>query len=246
MTASLAIMQPTFLPWMGYFALLDYVDAFVFLDDVQFNTRSYQSRNRIKTSQGPLLITVPCRKEAKSILDVKIADLSIYNKLLRTVKQSYSKALHKHEVINVLEDVFSRNHNLLFDLNCQLIIEIASSLNIRTPIYRSSQLNVPNSKKELRLLNICQKLNADEYISAPGSLSYLKENNPFVRSNVKLKFFSFTHPQYPQLYGSFESHLSIIDAIANIGQKETTKLLRAGIRPSLNFCEATSVSSNSS
>ena len=242
MSASLAIMQPTFLPWMGYFALLDYVDAFVFLDDVQFNTRSFQSRNRIKTSQGPLLITVPCRKGEKSILEVKIADLSIYNKLLRTVTQSYSKALHKHEVINILEDVFSKNHNLLSNLNCQLIIEIASSLNIRTPIYRSSKLNVPKLKKELRLLKICQNLNADEFISAPGSLSYLKENNPFAGSDVKLKFFSFTHPQYPQLHGSFESHLSIIDAIANIGQKETAKLLRAGIGPSLNICEATSVS----
>ena len=234
-------MQPTFLPWMGYFALLDYADAFVILDDVQFNTRSFQSRNRIKTSQGPLLITVPCWKGANSILDVKIADLSIYKKLLRTLTQSYSKALHKHEVINILEDVFSQNHDLLSNLNCQLIFEIASSLNICTPIYRSSKLNVPYLKKELRLLKICEELNADKFISAPGSLSYLKENNPFARSTVELNFFSFTHPQYPQLHGSFESHLSIVDAIANIGQKETANLMRANIGPSLNINEAISV-----
>ena len=198
------------------------------------------------------MITVPCWKGANTIRDVKIADLSVYNKLLRTITQSYSKALYKHEVINVLENVFSQNHDSLSDLNRLLILEIASSLNICTPIYRSSDLNVPHitndegGGKGRRLLKICEELNADKYISAPGSLSYLREKNPFTRSNVELNFFSFTHPQYPQLHGCFESHLSIIDAIANIGKEETTKLLRAGVGPSLNIFEATSVFSSSS
>ncbi len=245
MTASLAIMQPTFLPWMGYFALIDRVDAFVFLDDVQFSTGSFQSRNRIKTSQGTLLITVPCRRGTKSILDVEITNSLIYEKLLRTISQSYSKATYKNEVLNVLEHVFSKGHNLLSNLNCELISNFAASLNIHTRIYRSSELKIPKQEKGQRLLMICKELNAEEYISVPGTLSYLQENNPFTSSSVTLKFFSFAHPQYPQLHGSFQPYLSIIDPIANIGQKETSRLLRTSTRPSLEIDEAITVFSQS-
>ena len=127
---------------------------------------------------------------------------------------------------------------MLADLNCALIYEIAESLGLNTSMLKSSELDVPKIDKHLRLLQYCEKLNATEYLSVLGAISYLKENNPFVSSNVSLKFFSFEHPVYPQLHGVFEPYLSIIDAIANIGLGETNNLLQKGVGPKLDYKQA--------
>lgn len=238
MEVTLAVMQPTFLPWLGYFALIQSVDAFVLLDDVQFCNRSFHSRNRIKTSQGPLILTIPCRKGRRPICEVEVADPEIYSKLMRSVTQSYAKAPFWDDVNRMLDPVFSEKHRMLADLNCALIYEIAKSLGLNTPMLKSSELDVPKIEKHLRLLKFCENLNATEYLSVPGSMSYLKENNPFSSSRISLKFFSFEHPVYPQLHGEFEPFLSIIDAIANIGLKKTKKLLQASVGPKMEFNQA--------
>ena len=238
MSLTLTTMQPTFLPWLGYFALMQSVDIFVLLDDVQFCNRSFHHRNRIKTSNGPLVLTVPCRKGRRPICEVEVADPEIYGKLMRSVTQSYAKAPFKNEVNRILDPVFSEKHRMLADLNCALIYEIAESLRLNTPMLKSSELDVPKVEKHLRLLNFCEHLNATEYLSVPGSMDYLRENSPFSSSRISLKFFSFEHPVYPQLHGEFEPYLSIIDAIANIGINNTKKLLQASVGPRMEFNQA--------
>ena len=238
MSVSLAIMQPTFLPWLGYFALIQNVDVFVLLDDVQFSSHSFHNRNKIKTSQGTQILTVPCRRGKHPICDVEVVNPAVYDKLMRSITQSYAKAPFRDDVNRILDPIFSEKHRMLADLNCKLIYEIAESLGLNTPMLKSSELDVPKIDKHLRLLQFCEKLNATEYLSVPGALSYLKENNPFVSSNVSLKFFSFEHPVYPQLHGAFEPYLSIIDAIANIGLAETNKLLQKGVGPKLSYKQA--------
>ena len=238
MPVTITTMQPTFLPWLGYFALIQSVDVFVLLDDVQFCNRSFHSRNKIKTSQGPLFLTVPCRKGRRPICDVEVVNPSIYDKLMRSISQSYAKAPFRDEIIRILDPVFLEKHRMLVDLNCALISEITASLNLNTSLLKSSELNVPRFEKHLRLLHFCKKLNANEYLSVPGSMSYLKDNNPFPSSDIRLKLFSFEHPVYPQLHGAFEPYLSIIDAIANIGSERTNRLLQASVGPKLDFNQA--------
>ena len=238
MSVSLAIMQPTFLPWLGYFALIQNVDVFVLLDDVQFSSQSFHNRNKIKTSQGTQILTVPCRRGKRPICEVEVVNPAIYGKLMRSITQTYAKAPFRDDVNRILDPVFSERHPLLADLNCALIHEIAKSLRLNTQFLRSSELDIPKIDKRLRLLQFCEKLKATEYLSVLGAMSYLKENNPFVSSNVSLKFFSFDHPVYPQPHGAFEPHLSIIDAIANIGLGETNKLLQTGVGPKLDFDQA--------
>ena len=238
MGTKIAIMQPTFLPWLGYFALIDSVDYFILLDDVQFSSQSFQNRNRIKTSHGPLTLTVPCKRGKQLISEVEVSNISTYKKLVRSIEQSYSKALYNDEIIPAVNLIFSNNHQLLVNLNCQLIETIVNVLSINTTLIRSSVLSVPKVEKRMRLLKICEELNATEYFSVPGTLPYLREDNPFEFSDVQLIFFSFEHPTYPQLHGPFEPYLSTIDAIANIGRKETIQLLRSSIRPSLNINQA--------
>lgn len=241
MSVSLAIMQPTFLPWLGYFALIQNVDVFVLLDDVQFSSHSFHNRNKIKTSQGTQILTVPCRRGKRPICDVEVVNPAIYSKLTRSITQSYAKAPFRDDVSRILDPVFSEKHQMLADLNCALIYKIAESLGLNTPLLRSSNLDVPLIDKHLRLLQFCEKLNATEYLSVLGAMSYLKENNPFDSSNVSLKFFSFEHPVYPQLHGAFEPSLSIIDAIANIGPQRSNKLLQDSVGPKLEFNEAVKV-----
>lgn len=238
MPNTLAIMQPTFLPWLSYFALIQSADVFVLLDDVQFSSHSFHNRNKIKTSQGPLILTVPCRRGKRPICEVEVINPEIYDKLMRSIMQSYAKAPFRDEVIQILDLVFSDKHRILADLNCALIFEISALLGLNTPLLKSSELDIPRNDKYLRLLQFCEKLNATEYLSVLGAMSYLKENNPFDSSNISLKFFSFRHPVYSQLHGAFEPNLSIIDAIANIGPRRTYKLLQTGVGPKLDFNQA--------
>ena len=107
MSVSLAIMQPTFLPWLGYFALIQNVDVFVLLDDVQFSSHSFHNRNKIKTSQGTQILTVPCRRGKRPICDVEVVNPAIYGKLLRSITQSYAKAPFRDDVNRILDPIFS-------------------------------------------------------------------------------------------------------------------------------------------
>ena len=236
-TLKLAIMQPTFLPWMGYFSLIDYVDMFVFLDDVQCDRRTFQTRNRIKTSQGIVTIPVPCRAKRAKICDTVIDNPTFYRKAIRTIQQSLSKAPYIDQVINSLQETFSSDYVTLGELNQALIENLLSLLRIDTPCIAASTLNVLEPLKANRLLKICNELGASEYVSAPRSFDYLKHHDPFCGASVNLCFFQFEHPEYPQLHGEFVSHLPIIDAIANLGPVDTLSLMRAAVQPSLTFDE---------
>ncbi len=234
-----AIMQPTFLPWLGYFALMDQVDHFVLLDDVQFSYRSFQRRNRIKTAHGPLTLTVPCKNGKYPIRDVEIAvpPQKLQKKIMRSISQSYAKAPHKTKIISVLERVFEQDHKKLCHINSTLIQEIAILLEIDTNLYFASKLDIAKMDKSIRLVKICEKFHADQYLSAPGSFAYLKDFNPFESSPIELRFFSFSHPVYSQLHGTFEPHLSVIDAMINVGLEKTKELISSGVGPSLDFKE---------
>ena len=242
---TVAIMQPTFLPWLGYFAMMNEVDIFVLLDDVQFSPRSFQQKNRIKTAQGPLTLTVPCKGGKKLVRDVEIAAPLNYvrKKILKSISQSYAKAPYKFEFMPQLKLVFEQNHSKLSELNCSLIKEISSVLKIKTKVIISSDLDLGVMEKTDRLLSICEALNADQYLSAPGSFSYLKGSNPLETSPIKLRFFTFKHPEYPQLYGQFSAYLSAIDAIFNVGSSETNRLMKLGVQRSLDISEMSSISS---
>ena len=238
----LAIMQPTFLPWLGYFAMIDHVDTFVFLDDVQYSNRSWQCRNRVKSAHGMLTLTVPCKQEKTPICSVKIDNPLFYRKLMRSIEQSYSKAPFRLGVVAVLEKIFAQKHTNLGSLNRALINEVSKFLGIETYCICSSNLGVPASSKSMRLLQICDTIGADTYLSAPGSFDYLRQQNPFESSRTNLRFFSFIHPVYPQLHGTFQPYLSIIDAIANVGTGDTLQLMRSGVMPSLDYQEMTVLS----
>ncbi len=215
-----AIMQPTYLPWLGYFGLMKSVDLFILLDSVQFARRSWQQRNQIKTADGPLWLTVPVL--SKGMRDQLISEVEIDctrefpQSHQRALELNYRKSPHFDDYAPQLLSVLGADNRYLVDLTVGTISWLRSALEIATPIRRSSELNVSGVKAEL-LASICESVGATEYISPPGSRDYLAESGAFADRGISLRYFNFEHPVYPQRFGGFLPYMSCVDLLFNCG-----------------------------
>jgi hypothetical protein len=217
-----AIMQPTYLPWIGYFGLMDSVDIFIHLDSVQFAKRSWQQRNQIKTEKGPTWLTVSVL--SKGLRDQKIMDVKIdlekksLNKQIRIIELAYSKTPYFKAYADGLFGIMALDQDDLSRLNIELIKWLRKILGIQTTVVYASKLETVGAKTDL-LLNLCQQVNGEEYISPPGSKDYLGESSVFENAGIPIRYFKFNHPKYQQRYGEFISHMSIIDLLFNEGPR---------------------------
>lgn len=232
-----AIMQPTYLPWLGYFALMDLADVFVFLDDVQLSRQSWQTRNRIKGESGKeLMLTVPIRHAGdQPIKDVEIEGTHWIAKHLKSFEQNYRKAPHFGEAMGLYKPILEAQPRKLCDLNISLISSIADRLGLAGRRLRSSELAEKSADRRDRLVDICKAVGADTYLSPAGAAGYLSEENAegqFSEHGMKLLYQRYEHPTYPQVNGAFLSHMGVLDLIANVGIAQATALIRSGIRPS--------------
>ncbi|MDH3267270.1 MAG: WbqC family protein [Ignavibacteria bacterium] len=227
---TVAIHQPNFLPWLGYFYKLSICDCFVFLDDAQFSKNSFINRNKIKTPRGADWLTLPVQSSGKfgqNINEVRINNFADTNKkILTTIKMNYSKAEYFKQYFPELEEIFNNSSENLSELNINLILWIYKILQINKQFYYSSKiLDVQGSATE-KLISICEKLECNTYLSGFGGLKY-QEEELFSAANIELKIYNFNHPQYSQLWGEFLPNLSILDLILNCGE-EGRDLLGAG------------------
>lgn len=229
-----AIMQPTYLPWCGYFGLMQAVDAFVFLDSVQFARRSWQQRNQIKSSQGAQWLTVPVVKKGKReqlICETEIDLTSNFAATHRkTIEANYRKAPFFNELSSSLLDCIDKPQSQLADMNIEIIKHCRNVLGIKTPLFRSSQMSGIGAKADL-LASLCKELGATEYISAPGSREYLDQSSAFEEIGVPVRYLHYRHPEYPQLFGDFLPYMSVIDILFNCGDR-SAELIDRGIEVS--------------
>ena len=229
-------MQPTYLPWAGYFGLLDYVDLFVLLDNVKFSRSTWLHRNQIKGPNGVVLLSLPIMSSglgSQLIQDVKI-DLSASPTIshLKSIRHSYSKYQFFDEVLVAIEDIFNSPNFLLSDQNTKLILAISRMLGITKPIIKASDLEVSGRKVDL-LISICKAVGATEYVSPPGSKVYLEDTSLFEEANITFTYYDFIHPTYNQKVGGFISHLSILDMLFNLGPAASIELIRNSIQNSI-------------
>ncbi len=230
---SIAIMQPTFLPWIGYFALIDRVDEFVLFDHVQFEKRSWQQRNKIKTPSGPQWLSVPVMtkgKQDQSICETQIlyeGNKNPLDKIMKSIEMNYAKAAHYRQYAPQLEFFFHEKPLHISKLNESIIKWICSILNINTPFINSSALNAAGTKDEL-LLDICKKRNCTHYFSPPGSKSYLEGSDIFEKAGIPILYHNYKHPQYSQLHGDFEPYMCILDLLFNEGAR-SAEIIRKGL-----------------
>jgi hypothetical protein len=229
-----AMMQPTFLPWQGFFELIRRADAFVFLDDFQYCHRSYHQRNRLFLSTGrPDWVTVPVRRVhgARMALNaVQIDDAAPWRgKLLKQLQANYGRSPHFAAVYPPVADWLARPAASLADQNIGFILLVLELLGWQRPLHRSSAYRCDGVRSD-RLLALLRQLGASEYLSARGSFDYMREDAVFPVPDIEVKFQNFVPPPYPQVgaTGSFVPALSVLDALFNVGAEGTARLISAG------------------
>ncbi|MDC1051160.1 WbqC family protein [bacterium] len=231
-----AIMQPTYLPWLGYFDLMKQADIFVLLDDVKLEKSSWHVRNRIRSSQGETLLTIPvslqgCNSETK-INDTKISDTKPWRrKHLRTLEQSYSKSPFFNDFYPCLYEALSKQTPLLSEYTSNIIRQLALYFGIKTPIFLSSELSDISGVKDQRLASICKCFDADTYYSPRGSSVYLDKKNyggALTNAGVKVVYQNFFPVEYTQNYKPFIPYLSAVDAAFNCSPNEILDLINRG------------------
>jgi hypothetical protein len=213
-------MQPTYLPWAGYFNLISRVDVFVFYDDAQFQKSSWHNRNRILVNGKVKFITVPAKRNSlqQKICETKINDISNWrNKQRESIKQNYGKCRYYRDIEPILEILENRNLLNLADLNIKIIEWAAVKLGIRRTFVRSSQLTVKGARLD-KLLSILNAVNAEVYLSPVGAKDYLTNDNFENHTAISIEYQNFTLRAYEQRNNvRFQPGLSILDVVANIG-----------------------------
>ncbi|KAF5413912.1 MAG: hypothetical protein C5S48_10110 [Candidatus Methanogaster sp.] len=215
----LAIHQPMYLPYPGIFNKMKSVDTFVFLNDVQYSDGYYYNRNRIKTQRGALMLTVPLLKSlGQKLNEIRIAtDIKWQKKHLKSIYANYSNAEYFSSYIDFFEEIYNMHWEKLHNLNMKTMLHIMRTLDINTQFYFSSELKCESTGTQ-RIINICNALDADVYLSGTSGKDYV-DQKLFKESNIKLEFQRYAPKEYKQLWGDFIPNLSIIDLLFNIGGK---------------------------
>ncbi|HWL27083.1 MAG TPA: WbqC family protein [Ureibacillus sp.] len=214
----IAIHQPNYLPWIGYFDKLDQSDCFVFLDKADVSKGSLFNRNYILTPNGKLLLTVPIKRDERSIHLVKINNLRNWRmKHWASIEASYKKAPFWHLYQDRFKQIYERDWEYLSELNIALITLICELLAIDVKFFRESEFHCDFGKSSERISNIVATLGGTVYISGKGGKNYNRRED-FEQKGIQLLYQHFTHPAYDQQWGKpFTDKLSILDLLFNHG-----------------------------
>ena len=219
------VIQSAYVPWRGYFDLIDDVDLFVFYDDVQFSKNGWRNRNRIKTARGLGWITVPVRHKALAqlICDTEIESAQEWQKRqLGQFREAYAEAPHVRLAMSFLESALARGFRTISELNVFLVKELCAFFGIRTELVMSSQFPAQGAKTG-RLLMLLKAAGANAYLSGPAARDYLVESE-FSDAGIDLEFKSYDYAPYPQQWGAFEGAVTVLDLIANCGTDARARL----------------------
>jgi hypothetical protein len=227
-----AILQSNYIPWKGYFDLIDSVDEFILFDDMQYTRRDWRNRNKIKTPQQAQWLTIPVHIKGhflSPIREIEVESSEWGQDHWKTILQNYRRAPHFKEFGPVFEEIYLNNAKTRFlsEINFQFIQKICDLLEIKTKLSWSSDYGVINGKTE-RLLDLCQKSKASQYISGPSAKAYLDESL-FQQAGIDVCWFDYAgYPEYPQLYPPFDHFVSALDLIFNVGTDARRYFRKAG------------------
>jgi len=220
MSKRVAIVQSNYLPWIGYFDLMNSVDEFVLYDEVQYTRRDWRNRNKVKTPDGPKWLTIPVESKGnyfQPISAVLVSEPRWFESHWKNLSFSYARAKFFEETTSTLQPIFDQlEHLSLSSVNSTLLKSIANRGGIRTEI--SDSLRYPGTgNPSERLANICVSAGASAYVSGPAAKAYL-DPTPFNKEGIEIEFFRYPeYPAYNQQWGPFVPNLSVIDFIFNHG-----------------------------
>lgn len=228
------INQPNYIPWRGYFHQIQKADVFVFYDDVQYDKHGWRNRNRIKTPNGPIWLTIPVLKKGAVKYHTPINQMFIdwtrdwSRKHWKTIEQAYSKAPFFEVYASTLKEIYEQRYDKLADFTIQLTILVAGVLGIsRTKFLRSSSLNAVGTKTN-RLLEILERLGATHYISGPAAKSYLDERK-LANEGISTEYMVYDYPVYSQLYPPYDPQVSVLDLLFMMGP-DSAKYIWQGLK----------------
>lgn len=220
------ILQPFYIPWRGYFQQIYKADTFIFYDDVQFEKRGWESRNRIKTANGAQWLSIPVLNKGSIKNGTPINEIEFdksqnawREKHWKTIKQAYSKAPFFPQCENLLRKFYSGNETFLADFTINSTIELARELKIEKTQFRLASEFKATGKKTDRLLDILEKVGATHYISGAAAKDYI-ETEKFREAKIELEWMVYDYPEYEQLYPPFDGAVSILDLLLMKGGDE--------------------------
>jgi hypothetical protein len=222
----LGSVQPSYLAWIPFFERMRKSDIFVYLDDVEYSKNSFHNRNRIKSNQGDLLLTLPVSYKGNSkefICNMPINNnINWSEKHWRSIEVNYLKSKYFKDLGPLLySQIYSKKWDKLGDLNISIIEVLKDFVGLEVKCIRSSELNIPGQENE-KLIKICKALGANKFIVKPGTESY-HPPKIFNDNGIEFEYFTYTPAPYPQLYGDFISNLSMLDYAMNCGPGSFTK-----------------------
>ncbi len=220
---NVVILQPSYIPWRGYFDQVRRADLFIFYDDVQYDKHGWRNRNQIKTAQGKQWLTIPVHSAGVTqgipIKDVKIdQDKPWAKNHLKALTISYSKAPCFKKYLPLLGSFYNRRDESIADFTIETTIALTRELgNNHTRFMRSSELDAIDGQKTDRLIQILKRVGAAHYISGPSARDYI-EAEKFAAANITLEYMQYEYPEYPQLYPPYDPFVSMLDLLFMVGQ----------------------------
>lgn len=221
---TVAIVQSNYIPWRGYFDLMNLVDEFILFDDMQYTRRDWRNRNVIKSPAGLKWLTIPVEVKGRylqSIKDTVISDREWNERHWKTLVHCYGKARHFEAYRERLEDLYlNATETHLSAVNHRFIKFVCELLRIETTITWSMDYRLSGGKTE-RLADLCEQAGANEYLSGPAARAYLDETE-FTGRGIQVSYMDYSgYPEYGQLYPPFASNVSVLDLILNEGPDAT-------------------------
>ena len=217
------ILQPSYIPWRGYFHQVQEADVFVFYDDVQYDAHGWRNRNRVKSPGGSVWLTIPVLQKGARSRGIPISEIEISQdsdwsrKHWSTLTQAYRRAPHFDRYAPLLERFYTSRPTRLADFTIELTQALADELGLQSTKYlRSSTIARPPAHKTTDLLNILTHVGADTYISGPSARDYLDLDH-LTQQGIESRFMAYDYPAYPQLHPPFDPRVSILDLLFMVG-----------------------------
>ena len=219
---NVVILQPSYIPWRGYFDQIRRAELFIFYDDVQYDKHGWRNRNQIKTAQGKQWLTIPVHSRGVTggiaIKDVRVDWSKPWTRShLKALTFSYRKAPYFKDYLPLLESIYSRHDECLADFTIETSILLSRELGIAsTRFLRSSQIPGVTGVRTDRLIQILKQVGAKHYISGPSAQEYI-EPGKFDEAGISLEYMEYNYPEYPQHYPPFDPYVTIFDLLFMTG-----------------------------
>jgi WbqC-like protein family len=230
MNKKVAVVQSNYIPWKGYFDLINLVDEFILFDDMQYTRRDWRNRNKIKTPNGVDWLTIPVDVKGKycqKINETLVSDSCWRQHHWKAIAQNYSRSRYFKNYRDLFQELYlGSEERSLSQINYRFLEAICQILGITTKLSWSMDYCLVEGKNE-RLIELCKQCGTSTYISGPSARGYIDEGK-FENEGIIVEYMDYSeYPEYPQLYPPFEHFVSVIDVIFNLGHRSREAMLRS-------------------